>query len=358
MHRRTRTRPGHLLRSYPVEQWTSSTPSAGRCATCASRSPTAATSAASTACRRRSSAATTLPRRDGAAHVRGDRAPRARLRRRSASQKIRITGGEPLVRRDLERLVEMLAALDGARPHADDERRAARDRRRRRSRDAGLHRVTVSLDSLDDAIFRAMNDVDFPVARVLEGIDAAAAAGLAREGQHGRQARRQRRRRSSRWPATSAAPATSLRFIEYMDVGHDERLAAGRRRPRRRDRRDDRRRVPARAGRARPTAARSPSAGATATAAARSASSPPSRSRSAATARARGSRPTGKLYTCLFAVRGHDLRALLRGGAATTSSTRRSRASGRGRTDRYSEIRTADTTALPQGRDVLHRRLS
>ena len=80
-------------------------------------------------------------------------------------------------------------------------------------------RVTVSLDSLDDEVFRAMNDVDFPVARVLDGIDAAAAAGLAGQGQHGRQARRERRRRRSRWPSTSAARGHVLRFIEYMDVG-------------------------------------------------------------------------------------------------------------------------------------------
>ena len=105
-------------------------------------------------------------------------------------EKIRLTGGEPLLRRDLEALVERLAAIGGPRPHADDERRRCSRRRRRRSRDAGLDRVTVSLDSLDDAVFRAMNDVDFPVARVLEGIDAAAAAGLAGEGQHRRQARR------------------------------------------------------------------------------------------------------------------------------------------------------------------------
>src|ERR671930_1392348 len=91
--------------------------------------------------------------------------------------KLRITGGEPLVRRDLERLVAMLAELDvdltlttnGSLLPVKATALAA----------AGLRRITVSLDSLDDATFRAMNDADFPVSRVLEGIDAAAAAGLA-----------------------------------------------------------------------------------------------------------------------------------------------------------------------------------
>ena len=74
--------------------------------------------------------------------------------------------------------------------------------------DAGLSRITVSLDSLDDEVFRAMNDVDFPVARVLAGIDAAAAAGLPGQGQRRRQARAERGRRSSTSRGASAGPAT------------------------------------------------------------------------------------------------------------------------------------------------------
>src|SRR5207248_2095254 len=91
--------------------------------------------------------------------------------------KIRITGGEPLVRRDLERLIELLARIDGL-DLTLTTNGALLARKARALKEAGLRRVTVSLDSLDDATFRAMNDVDFPVARVLEGIDAAAAAGL------------------------------------------------------------------------------------------------------------------------------------------------------------------------------------
>src|SRR5438045_8398839 len=91
-------------------------------------------------------------------------------------RKIRITGGEPLVRRHVERLVAMLAPLD-----VDLTLTTNGSLLRQKAQalgDAGLSRVTVSLDSLDDATFRAMNDVDFPVARVLDGIEAAAEAGL------------------------------------------------------------------------------------------------------------------------------------------------------------------------------------
>ena len=104
-----------------------STRAAARCATCASRSPTAAISAASTACRRRCSARdyAFLPQRR-AADVRGDHAHRARSSSASACAKIRLTGGEPLLRRNLERLVELLARIRRRRPHADDQRRAAR----------------------------------------------------------------------------------------------------------------------------------------------------------------------------------------------------------------------------------------
>ena len=90
-------------------------------------------------------------------------------------QKLRLTGGEPLLRRDLERLVAMLAAIDGIEDVAMTTNGSLLARKARALADAGLGRVTVSLDSLDDAVFGAVNDVDFPVERVLEGIAAAAA---------------------------------------------------------------------------------------------------------------------------------------------------------------------------------------
>src|SRR3954464_1597322 len=92
-------------------------------------------------------------------------------------EKIRLTGGEPLIRRDVERLVEMLAAIPGL-DLTLTTNGAVLAQKAEALAAAGLGRITVSLDSLDDETFRAMNDVDFPVARVLEGIDAAAAAGL------------------------------------------------------------------------------------------------------------------------------------------------------------------------------------
>ena len=88
-------------------------------------------------------------------------------------QKLRLTGGEPLLRRDLERLVAMLAAIDGIDDVAMTTNGSLLARKARALADAGLGRVTVSLDSLDDAVFGAVNDVDFPVERVLEGIAAA-----------------------------------------------------------------------------------------------------------------------------------------------------------------------------------------
>src|SRR6266542_4515774 len=133
-------------------------------------------------------------------------------------EKIRITGGEPLVRRDLERLIELLAAIPGL-DLTLTTNGSLLPEKARVLKEAGLKRVTVRLDSLDDGVFTAMNDVDFPVQRVLEGIDAAADAGLpvkvnmvvkrgANEDSVLPMARLFRER------------GHILRFIEYMDVGH------------------------------------------------------------------------------------------------------------------------------------------
>ncbi|HMB21441.1 MAG TPA: radical SAM protein, partial [Anaerolineales bacterium] len=101
----------------------------------------------------------------------------ARLFTGHGVRKIRLTGGEPLVRRDLPLLVSMLAQI----PDLDltlTTNGALLPRYARLLKDAGLQRVTVSLDSLEDEVFKSMNDVDFPVARVLEGMDEAARVGL------------------------------------------------------------------------------------------------------------------------------------------------------------------------------------
>jgi cyclic pyranopterin phosphate synthase len=103
----------------------------------------------------------------------------ARIARIFASlgvRKLRLTGGEPLLRRDLDKLVAMLAGIDGIEDIALTTNGALLAQKAQALAAAGLRRVTVSLDSLDDAVFMALNDAGFPVARVLDGIAAAAAA--------------------------------------------------------------------------------------------------------------------------------------------------------------------------------------
>jgi len=103
----------------------------------------------------------------------------ATIFRRHGIEKIRLTGGEPLLRKDVEKLVEMLATeLPGVDLTLTTNGSALKTKARA-LKAAGLTRITVSLDSLDDATFKTMNAVDFPVAKVLDAIDAAAGAGLA-----------------------------------------------------------------------------------------------------------------------------------------------------------------------------------
>jgi cyclic pyranopterin phosphate synthase len=134
-------------------------------------------------------------------------------------EKLRITGGEPLVRRDLEVLVEKLAGIPGL-DLALTTNGALLVQKAQALRDAGLRRITVSLDSLDDEVFRAMNDVDVPVERVLAGIDAAVAAGL--EPVKVNVVVKRGLNEDGIVPLARAFRGTGvvLRFIEYMDVGH------------------------------------------------------------------------------------------------------------------------------------------
>src|SRR5450755_922255 len=138
-------------------------------------------------------------------------------------RKIRLTGGEPLLRRDLERLVAMLAELRSVEGDRLDLTLTTNGsilaKKARALKDAGLGRVTVSLDALDDAIFRRMNDADFPVAEVLAGIDAAEDVGLGpikvnmvvKRGVNDQEIVPMARHFRGR--------DVALRFIEYMDVG-------------------------------------------------------------------------------------------------------------------------------------------
>ena len=257
--------------------------------------------------------------------------------------KLRLTGGEPLLRRELEVLVARLGAL-GDVDLALTTNGAALAVKAQTLADAGLHRVTVSLDSLDDEVFRAMNDVDFPVARVLAGIDAAEAAGLPvkvnvvvkrglNEGSILDIARRFR------------GTGHTVRFIEFMDVGATNGW-----------RLDD----------------VVPAAEIVATIGSEFALEPVEPSYRGEVAEryryrdgageigvvASVTQPfcgdctrlrlsaDGKLFTCLFAVRGHDLRAVLRGGADDGELDAAVRSIWNRRDDRYSELRTADTHEL------------
>jgi GTP 3',8-cyclase len=258
-------------------------------------------------------------------------------------RKLRLTGGEPLLRRDLEVLVEGLAGI-GDVDLALTTNGSALAQKARALADAGLDRVTVSLDSLDDEVFRAMNDVDFPVARVLAGIDAAAHAGLpvkvnvvVKRGLN----------ESSVVDIARRFRGTGhvVRFIEYMDVGASNGW-----------RLDDV--VPA-AEIVQMIAAEFPleplepnyrgevalrwrySDGSGEIGVIASVTQPfcgnCTRARLSA---------DGKLYTCLFAVRGHDLRAVLRSGADDEELDEAISVIWERRTDRYSELRTEQTSRL------------
>ena len=134
-------------------------------------------------------------------------------------EKLRITGGEPLVRRGVDELIARLAPLPGINDVTLTTNGALLARMAPRLADAGLNRVTVSLDSLDDGTFRAMNDVDFPVADVLEGIDVALASGLTPVKVNMVVKRGMNDDGILAMAEHFRGTGVILRFIEYMDVG-------------------------------------------------------------------------------------------------------------------------------------------
>src|SRR5437868_7643730 len=255
-------------------------------------------------------------------------------------KKIRLTGGEPLVRRDLPSLVAMLAPLGAELTLTTNGSLLARQARSLKA--AGLQRVTVSLDSLDDATFRAMNDADFPVGRVLEAIDVAAAEGLTpvkinmvvKRGVNDHDVARM----AERWRGTGH----TVRFIEYMDVGSSNGW-----------RMDD---VVPSAEVVRRIGERWPLEPIGANYPGEVAErwryrdgggeigviSSVTQAFCASCNRMRLS-TEGSLYTCLFAQSGHDLKALVRGGASDDTLRNEIAAVWQHRSDRYSEIRTAQT---------------
>ena len=259
-------------------------------------------------------------------------------------QKVRLTGGEPLVRRNIERLVEMLAKVSDLDLTLTTNGSLLAGKAQA-LRDAGLKRVTVSLDSLDDETFKSMNDVDFPVARVLEGMDAAEAAGLApikvnmvvKRGLN----------ENSILPMARHFRGTGriLRFIEYMDVGSsngwrlNDVVSA--------------REIVATIDRELPlepveknypgeVAERwryrdgSGEIGVIASV---------TQAFCADCTRARLS-ADGSLYTCLFATQGHDLRGLVRSDATDPEIADSIAAIWTARDDRYSELRSEETAGL------------
>jgi cyclic pyranopterin phosphate synthase len=272
----------------------------------------------------------------------------ARVFKAHGVEKIRLTGGEPLLRRHLERLVAMLSDIGGL-DLTLTTNGALLARKARELKDAGLKRVTVSLDALDDGIFRAMNDVDFPVSRVLEGIDAAAAAGLApikinmvvKRGVNDSEILPMARhfRKSGH----------VLRFIEYMDVGHTNGWRMDDVVPSAEIIRNIGREFPLQ-----PIGANYPGEVAerwsyvdpegageigVISSVTRAFCKDCTRARLAT---------DGKLYTCLFATQGYDLRDLLRGGSSDEEITSYLGAIWAQRADRYSEIRSERTEALPK----------
>jgi cyclic pyranopterin phosphate synthase len=262
-------------------------------------------------------------------------------------RKIRLTGGEPLLRRHVERLVAMLAALDDV-DLTLTTNGALLARKAQALRDAGLRRVTVSLDALDDATFRAMNDVDFPVERVLEGIDAAATAGLAPLKVNAVVKRGLNEHAIVPLARHFRGSGHIVRFIEFMDVGAtngwrmDDVVPAG----------EVVRRIheevaplePVEANYAGEVAERwryadgSGEIGVIASV---------TQAFCRDCTRARLS-TDGRVYTCLFGTRGHDLRSLLREGASDAELRAAIASVWRRRADRYSELRSEQTTALPK----------
>jgi len=264
-----------------------------------------------------------------------------RLFRDQGVEKIRITGGEPLVRRKIERLIEMLAWHDDLDLTLTTNGSLLK-LKAQALKDAGLKRVTVSLDSLDDATFRQMNDVDFPVAKVLEGIDEANRVGLpvkvnmvVKRGVNDQDAVAMARH--------FKGSGHILRFIEFMDVGHTNGWKLD---------------------------SVVPSAELATLIGAELPIEPvPSNYRGEVAERWRyldGSGEVGfissvtqafcsdctrarlsaegKLYTCLFATRGTDFRAPLRADTSDVELSALIRSVWSARDDRYSELRSAETT--------------
>jgi cyclic pyranopterin phosphate synthase len=270
-----------------------------------------------------------------------------RMFTRLGVEKVRLTGGEPLVRKDLPTLVGMLAATDGVGDLTVTTNGVLLTQQAAALRAAGLHRVTISLDADDDETFMRLNDARVPVSAVMAGIQAAEDAGLGpiklnmvvKRGwnEHAILPMARRFRGTGR----------ILRFIEYMDVGHsngwrlDDVVTA-----------DE---ILSSVGLEFPLEPMPPTKPGEVAERYRyldgggeiGVIASVSRPFCGACDRARLS-ADGQLYTCLFATRGHDLRSWLRGGASDMELEGELRRIWEVRDDRYSELRSAETVDLPK----------
>jgi cyclic pyranopterin phosphate synthase len=263
-------------------------------------------------------------------------------------RKVRLTGGEPLLRRGLERLVELLAAVAGIDDLALTTNGSLLAARARSLRAAGLTRVTVSLDSLDDATFRALSDVKLPLALVLEGIAAADQAGFERIKLNAVVKRGVNDDGVVDLAWFGHDHGYAVRFIEYMDVGTtngwrlDDVVPAA----------EIVRRIDAEL----PIEPVDPAYPGEVAERWRFRDGTPgeigvissvTRPFCATCTRARLS-AVGELYTCLFGTRGHDLRTLLRDGSGDDVLRSALAGAWATRDDRYSELRTRLTPDLPK----------
>lgn len=262
-------------------------------------------------------------------------------------RKIRLTGGEPLMRRELETLVSMLAEIPGAEDLAMTTNGSFPVTRVGSLKAAGLKRISVSLDSLDDAVFKRMNDADFPVASVLEWIEASANAGLGPVKINMVVKRGVNEQSILPMARYFREKGHILRLIEFMDVGHsngwrlddvvtareirdliDAELPIEPLQPNYRGEVANRYRYVDGSGEIGIIASVSqPFCGDC------------NRARLSA---------DGRLFTCLFAIHGADLRDLLRNGVDDESIRGVIGDVWRKRTDRYSELRSSQTTDLPR----------
>lgn len=265
----------------------------------------------------------------------------ARLFVERGVRKLRITGGEPLLRKNIEQLIEQLARL----PEVEitlTTNGVLLPRMAQRLRDAGLHRVTISLDSLHDPTFRRMNDADYPVSAVLEGIDAASAAGLGPLKVNMVVKRGVNDDGVVDMARHFRGSGHIVRFIEFMDVGSSNGWEMGAVVPSRE--------IIERISAHYPLEPADPNYVGEVAARWRYTDGSGEVGVISSVTQAFCSTCTrirlsteGKLYTCLFAQAGHDLRDLLRGGASDAELDEAIARVWLARDDRYSEIRTENT---------------